>query len=212
MHSFLNTKANPYVDAGYSTFTAEVASTFNERLLIRHLLEKPGIDDETRLYLLGEQLEGIRTTIYRQTLFAEFERRLHELAEAGTPITAELLTKTYGDLVRKYYGPGFAMGPNDGVEWTYIPHFYWKFYVFAYATGLSSGIALADKVAAGDEAARKGYLAMLEEPSSSPPLAALKKTGLDLPDAIEAALKLMNQTITEMEQIAAKRGTAASRR
>ena len=205
MHSALNAKANPYVDAGYSTFTAEIASTFNERLFIRHLLAKPGISDETRLYLLGELVEGIRTTIYRQTLFAEFERAAHRLAEAGTPITAELLTKTYGDLVRKYYGPGFTMGKDDGAEWAYIPHFYWKFYVFAYATGLSSGIALADRVAAGDEAARTGYLAMLEEPSSTPPLAALAKTGLKLGDAVDAALRLMNATITEMERIAAKR-------
>ena len=205
MHSYLNAGANQYLDSGYSTFTAEIASTFNERLLLRHLLAKPDVDDQTRLYLLGELVEGIRTTIYRQTLFAEFERRAHELAEAGTPITAELLTKTYADLVRKYYGPGYTMGQNDGVEWSYIPHFYWKFYVFSYATGLSSGIALADRVASGDEAARKGYLAMLKEPSSTPPLKALSKTGLDLDKAVDAALSLMDRTVTEMERLAAKR-------
>nr|HPQ81572.1 M3 family metallopeptidase [bacterium] len=179
--------------------------TFNERLLMRHLLSKPDVDDTTRLYLLGEIAEGIRTTIYRQTLFAEFERRAHELAEAGTPITAELLNRTYADLVRKYYGPGFTMGENDGIEWSYVPHFYWKFYVFTYATGLSSGIALADKVASGDKAALDGYLAMLKEPSSTPPLVALAKTGLNLRDAVGAALKLMERTVAEMERIASRR-------
>ena len=206
MHSFLNTRANPYVDSGYSTFTAEIASTFNERLLMRHLIEKPGIDDQTRLYLLGEMLERIRTTIYRQTLFAEFERKVHGLAEAGTPITAEVLNQEYARLIRRYYGPGLTMGKDDGVEWAYIPHFYWKFYVSSYATGLSSGIALADRVASGDAKAAEGYRKMLQEPGETPPLEALKKTGLDLakPDAIEAALKLMDRTITEMERIAAK--------
>ncbi len=207
MHSFLNAKANPYVDAGYSTFTAEIASTFNERLLMRHLLAKPGIDDKTRLYLLGEMLERIRTTIYRQTLFAEFERKVHGLAEAGTPITAEVLNREYGRLIRRYYGPGLTMGRDDEVEWAYIPHFYWKFYVSSYATGLSSGIALADRISAGDAKAAEGYLKMLQEPGETPPLEALKKTGLDLtkPDAIQAALTLMDRTITEMERIAAKR-------
>lgn len=206
MHSFLNTKANPYVDSGYSTFTAEIASTFNERLLLRHLLAKPGIDDGTRLYLLGEMLERIRTTIYRQTLFAEFERKAHELAEAGTPITAEVLDREYARLIRRYYGPGLTMGKDDAVEWAYIPHFYWKFYVSSYATGLSSGIALADRIAGGDAKAAEGYRRMLEEPSETPPLQALRKAGLDLtkPDAIEAALTLMDRTITEMERIAAK--------
>ncbi|HPM41034.1 MAG TPA: M3 family oligoendopeptidase [bacterium] len=205
MHSYLNSRANSYVDSGYSTFTAEIASTFNERLLIRHLLGKPNLDDATRLYLLGELVEGIRTTIYRQTLFAEFELRAHELAEKGTPITAELLNKTYADLVKKYYGPGFRMGDNDALEWAYIPHFYWKFYVFSYATGLSSGIALADKVAGGDKATLEGYLAMLREPVSTPPLAALSKTGLELSEAVDAALSLMDRTVAEMERIAARR-------
>lgn len=213
LHSFLNAKANSYMDAGYSTFLAEIASTLNERLLLQYLLNKPHVDDQTKLYLLGELLERIRTTIYRQTLFAEFERTIHGLAAAGTPITAELLTKHYAELIKKYYGPGFTMGPNDGVEWAYIPHFYWKFYVFSYATGLSSGIALADRVAKGDTAARDAYLALLKEPAITPPIEALKKTGLDLtkPIAIEEALKLMDTTITEIDRIAGKHGSATAR-
>lgn len=207
MHSYLNNEANSYQDFGSSTTLAEIASTFNEKLFSDHLLGKYRDNDDMRLYLLGERVETIRTTIIRQTLFAEFEKRIHDYAEAGTPLTADLMNKTYGDLIKKYFGPGFTVGKNDDIEWAYIPHFYYKFYVYAYATGLSSAIDLAGKVGGGDTKARDRYLAMLKEPRFTPPLTALKKAGVDLtkPDAIQAAMDLMNRSITEMEKIAAKK-------
>jgi len=206
MHSRINNAAQPYPDAGYSSLTAEIASTFNEMLLYKHLLAKYRGDDKTRLYLLGKIVDSIRTTIYRQTLFTEFELKLHGFAEAGTPITADLLNKTYADLVRLYYGDGFTVGPDDAVEWSYIPHFYWKHYVFSYACGLASSIALSEKVAAGDAKTRDAYLAMLAEPREAAPVEILKKAGVDLtrPDAVQAAARLMDATITEMEALAAK--------
>jgi oligoendopeptidase F len=206
MHSYLNNAAQPYEMAGYSTLAAEIASTLNETLFINYLLNKFKDDDQTRLYLLGEQLEGIRTTIYRQTMFAEFEKKLHELAEAGEPVTAELYNKTYKGLVQKYYGPGFTIDENDEIEWAYIPHFYWKFYVYSYAAGLSSGIAMSEKIMAGGEKGSEQYLAFLKSPAIVPPVEAIKKGGVDLtaPGAIEAAAKKMSLVIDEMERILAK--------
>lgn len=203
MHSAINAKAQPYETFGYSTFTAEIASTFNEMLVLQHLLKKYAGDDRMQLFLLGNLLETIRTTIYRQTLFSEFERKVHAFAEAGEPITATLLNATYRDLIRAYYGPGLTLDDNDGIEWAYIPHFYWKYYVFSYATGLASGIALAEKVGAGDTGARDRYLAMLREPTTAAPLEILKKAGLDLtgPGVVTAAARLMDATVTQMEKI-----------
>ncbi|MBT3180920.1 MAG: oligoendopeptidase F, partial [Deltaproteobacteria bacterium] len=196
MHSYLNMKVQPYVNFGYSTFTAEIASTFNETLLNKYLTKKYENDDDMRFYILGNLLEQIRTTIYRQTLFAEFEKKIHEFAETGTPITAKLLNKTYIDLVKRYYGPGFTIDKNDNVEWAFIPHFYYKYYVFTYATGLSSGIALATKVLDEGDAARDKYIDMLQSSAHSPPLEILKKAGADLtkPYVIKAAANLMNET------------------
>jgi oligoendopeptidase F len=206
MHSWLNMKAQPYPDHGYSSLTAEIASTLNEVLLSKYQLKKYQGDDQTRLALLGDMLDRIRTTIYRQTLFTEFELKLHGFIEAGTPVTPELLNKTYADLVKLYYGEGFTVGPDDGVEWSYIPHFYWKHYVFSYACALASSISLADKIAAGDAGARDRYLAMLEKPREDAPVAILKEAGVDLTktDALDAAAKLLDETITEMEALADK--------
>jgi oligoendopeptidase F len=206
VHSHINMKARPYPDFGYSSLTAEIASTLNEMLLYKHLLAKYKGDDKTRLYLLGKIVDTVRTTLYRQTLFTEFELALHGFAEAGTPITAELLGRTYGDLVRLYYGPGFSMGENDGIEWAYIPHFYWKHYVFSYACGLASAIALSERIAAGDVKTRDAYLAMLAEPRAAAPVEILRKAGVDLdkPDAVAAAAKMMDEMMTEMETLAEK--------
>jgi oligoendopeptidase F len=204
MHSLINNKANADPDAGYSTLTAEIASTFQEMLLSRHLLKKYEGDRKMRLHLLSQLADRIRGTIYRQVLFTEFELKLHAFAEAGTPITAELLNKTYADLVKTYYGPGFALGEHDGIEWSYVPHFYWKHYVFSYACGLASAIALADKVGAGDAGARGRYLAMLAAPRESHPVETLRAAGVDLlsPDAIASAARALDATVAEMEKLA----------
>lgn len=206
LHSHLSMTHQPYVTSSYVPFLAEIASTFNEKLLSDHLLARAKSDDE-RLFLLSQLVDRIRTTIFRQALFAQFEHEIHAAAEKGTPLTAEVLDKTYGRLLRAYYGPDLTIGPNDETEWAYIPHFYYKYYVFTYATGLSAGIALASRVKAGDTKARDAYLAMLSSGSSKPPLELLKAAGVDLtkPTVIEAAARVMDETISEMERILAKK-------
>ncbi len=202
IHSHLSMKHQPYVTASYASFIAEIASTFNEKLLSDYLLAHARTDAE-KLYILAELAETIRTTIYRQTLFAEFELAVHTAAERGTPLTAKLLNKTYAGLIRRYYGKGFTMGPDDDVEWAYIPHFYWKYYVFTYATGLSAGIALAERVQKGGTKARDAYLGMLRGGSSKPPLQLLKGAGVDLtkPHAFRTAARLLDRTVARMEKL-----------
>lgn len=202
LHTHLSNTHQPYPTADYASFNAEIASTCNEVLLTDYLLANAKTKDE-KLSILNELLESIRTTIYRQTLFEEFELAAHTAAEKGTPITSELLDGIYRDLVRTYYGDGFTLGENDGLEWSYIGHFYYKFYMYTYATGLSSGIALAEKMEGGDPKAVEAYLGMLKGGSSKPPLTLLKEAGVDLtrPDAVIAAARLMDHTITEMEKL-----------
>jgi len=206
LHSHLSMKHQPYVTAGYAPFNAEIASTLNEKLLSDYLIANAKSDAE-KLYLLNELVETIRTTIYRQTLFSEFELAIHTAAEKGTPLTADFFNETYEKLVRTYYGDDFTVGKNDGIEWAYIPHFYYKYYVFTYATGLSSGIALSERVKTGGPEARAAYLGMLQGGSSKPPLALLRDAGVDLtkPDAIESAAKLLDDTLAQMEVLLAKR-------
>ena len=201
MHSHLSAEGQGYPDYRYVPFLAEIASTANEALLVDHLLEHAG-DDRVRASLLADQLESIRGTIYRQALFAEFELAVHRFAEEGTPITAGLLEQTYLELLRAYYGDAYHLGPDDGMEWAYIPHFYWKYYVWVYATGLSSGIAIADRVRQGP-AERDAFLRMLESGNSRPPLDLLRDAGVDLsrPDAIEAALARFSRSLGELEAL-----------
>jgi oligoendopeptidase F len=202
VHSHLSNANQPYLLSRYSMFLAEIASTCNELLLSQYMMANASSDAE-RAWLLAELAESIRSTIYRQTQFAEFELRLHELAEAGEPITAERLNAIYEGLLRDYYGPGYTIDSDDVVEWAYIPHFYYKYYVFVYATGMSSGIALAEKVADGGPAAVEAYLGMLGGGNSKPPLELLGGAGVDLtkPDAIAAALELFDRTVTELEEL-----------
>ncbi len=202
VHSYLSMKHQPYITFNYAPFNAEIASTVNEKFLSDYLL-KNAKNDKQRLYLLGELAETIRTTIYRQTLFAQFELALHTFVEEGVPITAKLLNKTYGDLIRAYYGPDFTMGKNDELEWSYIPHFYYKYYVFTYATGLSSGISLATLIQEGGDKAREAYLGMLKGGSSQPPLDLLRGAGVDLtkPQAYQTVAKLFDDTLARMEAL-----------
>jgi len=205
LHSHLAMQAQPYANFRYVPFLAEVASTCNEALVSDYLLAHAA-DDAERAYLLMSRLEDIRTTIFRQTMFAEFERTVHGFVEAGTPVTATLLEQTYRGLVSDYYGPGFTIDPDDGLEWAYIPHFYYKYYVYAYATGLASGIAIADRVRTLGEPAVAAYLGMLEGGCSAPPLVLLREAGVDLtrPDAISAAMATFARTLEEVEQLVAR--------
>ena len=179
LHSHLAMTHQPYVTSGYPPFLAEIASTTNEKLFSDYMIAHAKSDDE-KLYLLSLMAERIRTTIYRQALFAEFELAAHQAAEKGIPLTAAFLDKTYADLIRAYYGPDFVLGPNDGMEWGYIHHFYYKYYVFSYSTGLTAGIALAEKVKTEGAPARDAYLGMLKAGCSRPPLDLLKSAGVDL--------------------------------
>ncbi len=203
LHSWYSSNSQPPQYRGYTTFLAEVASTCNEALLTNHLLEKYEDDPAMKLMLLNQRLESIRLTIFRQTLFADFELAFHEHAEAGNPLTAEWLNAKYAELIATYYGPGFAMGENDECEWMFIPHFYYNFYVFSYATGLTSGLALAEEISeSGDDAARRYIDNMLKAGSSAPPLEILARAGVDLetPAPIQSAMDLFAETVEEFER------------
>ncbi len=202
LHSYLAMNNQPYTGYRYVPFLAEIASTCNQALLSDYLVAISKNKDE-KIGILAAELETIRTTIYRQTLFSEFERKVHGYVEDGTPITAELLDETYAGLVKRYYGPGFTMDENDGMEWAYIPHFYFKYYVYSYATGLCSGIAIAERLKTGGDKAVEEYLGMLEGGCSKAPLDLLRDAGVDLskPDAIESALQRFDRTVTELAEL-----------
>jgi oligoendopeptidase F len=205
LHSHLAMTAQPYASFRYTPFLAEIASTCNESLLSDYLVSRSTDPAETT-YLLVERLETIRTTIFRQTMFAEFERRVHGFVEDGTPITAALLDRTYRELVQRYYGPGYTLDADDGMEWAYIPHFYYKYYVYSYATGLSSGIAIADRVKNLGPPAATAFLDMLRGGASAPPLELLASAGVDLttPAALDAAMMTFERTLHEVEKLLEK--------
>ncbi|MFH1754739.1 MAG: oligoendopeptidase F [Candidatus Latescibacterota bacterium] len=202
LHSYLAMSNQPYHNYRYVAFLAEIASTCDEALLSDYLIAKAKNKDE-KAGLLAAELESIRTTIYRQTLFSEFERMVHGYIEKGTPITASLLNQTYSDLIKRYYGPGFTVDKDDEMEWAYIPHFYYKYYVYSYATGLCSGIAIAERVKKMGDKAVEPYLGMLKGGCSDAPLELLRGAGVDLtkPDAIESALQRFDRRITELAKL-----------
>jgi oligoendopeptidase F len=202
MHSYFAMNNQPYLTWRYPPFLAEIASTCNEALLSRYMIDNAKSKKE-KAWLLSELLETIRTTIYRQTLFAEFELRLHQLAESGEPIGAQKLNEIYSELIKTYYGPNYTFDKNDEIEWAYIPHFYYKYYVFTYANGLSAGIAFAEKITKEGKSAQDAYLGMLKGGSAKSPLELLKDAGLDMtkPDAIISALNLFDKTVDELDQL-----------
>ena len=209
MQSYLSNKAQPYPLANYPIFVAEVASTFNETLLIDHVLGTI-TDPDTRLSILGNYLENIKGTVFRQTQFAEFELRMHELAQKGQPITGDALAKLYMDITKRYYGHDQKVCVIDDYvahEWSYIPHFYRDFYVFQYATSFTASEALAEKVKSGDPVATKKYLTFLSAGGSKYPVDLLKDAGVDMTtdEPLDLTMKAMNRVMDEMEQILAKK-------
>src|SRR5262245_7664025 len=213
MQSYFSNKAQPYPLANYPIFVAEVASTFNESLLIDSVL-KTIKDDDTRLSLLGNYLENIKGTMFRQKQFAEFELRMHELAAKGEEVTGDSLSKLYLDITKKYYGDADGICKVDDYiahEWSYIPHFYRDFYVFQYATSFTASEALASKVKAGDRAARDRYLAFLSAGGSKYPIDLLRDAGVDMTtdEPLDLTIKTMNRVMDEMEAILAKRAPSA---
>jgi len=205
MHSYYSNRTQPYATADYSTFVAEVASTFNEALLIDYMLKQIK-DKPTRLSLLGSYLENIKATVFRQTKFAEFELRMHEKGLKSEPITGDALATLYFDIVRHYYGHDQKIVVVDDYvanEWSYIPHFYSDFYVFQYATSFTAAEALAARVIGGDADATAKYLTFLGSGSSKYPIDLLKEAGVDMTtDApLDQTMETMNRVMDEMEEI-----------
>ncbi|MBI4265093.1 MAG: oligoendopeptidase F [Acidobacteria bacterium] len=205
MHSHYSNTTQPYALANYPTFVAEVASTFNEALLIDYMLTQVK-DDATRLALLGNYLEGIKATVFRQTQFAEFELRVHEMGLKGEPITGDALAKLYLDMTKRYYGHDqrvVIVDDDIAHEWSYIPHFYRDFYVFQYATSFTAAEALATKVTEGDAAAKQRYLTFLSAGGSKYPIDLLKEAGVDMTtdEPLDLTIRKMNRVMDEMEAI-----------
>ncbi len=202
MHSWYSARTQPYEYHDYTIFLAEIASTFNEQLLARRLLEK-STDSKTRAWIINRELDSIRTTIFRQTMFAEFELRTHEKAEAGEPLTAQAFRAIYRELLDDYFGPDFAMDDALELECFRIPHFYRGFYVYKYATGLSAAIALAERVLNGGMKERDDYLNFLKAGCSADPLDILKAAGVDMekPEPIVDAMKRFETLTDELEAL-----------
>ncbi|HSI36333.1 MAG TPA: oligoendopeptidase F [Tepidisphaeraceae bacterium] len=200
MHSWYSSRNQPYQYYSYTIFVAEVASTFNEMLLAEHLMKSAKTDNE-RAYLINRQLDGIRGTIIRQTMFAEFEKVTHALVEAGEPLTVDLLRKEYRKLLELYFGPEFVIDPELEVECLRIPHFYRAFYVYKYATGLSAAIALSQRVLAGGQQELGDYLGFLKGGSSKWPLDLLRDAGVDMekPEPVNTALAYFDRLVTELD-------------
>jgi len=209
LHSHLANRAQPYPTAGYSIFIAEVASTFNEALLLDRMLREAGSDDE-RLMLLGSYLETVRGTFFRQAMFAEFELAVHTMVEDGEALTGARLSRLYGELLRRYHGHDQGVVEIDdlyAVEWAYIPHFYYNYYVFQYATSLAASALFAEEVLAGQDGARERYLGLLEAGGSAYPYRLLRDAGVDLaaPEPYRALEKRAAWAIDEIEKILARR-------
>jgi len=200
MHSFYSARKQPYQYYDYVIFVAEVASTFNEQLVHKHLMDRAP-DDRHRAFLVNRQIDAMRGTIFRQTMFAEFEKVAHATAEAGEPLTVAKFKEIYHGLLAEYFGPGFALDEQLDLECFRIPHFYRAFYVYKYATGMSAAIALAERVTAGGRRELKDYLDFLAGGSSKDPLDLLRGAGVDMekPDAVETALGQFEGLVEELD-------------
>lgn len=201
MHSHLADTTQPYVDAQYPLILAEVASTFNEALFMRYMLKNTS-DKVEKQFLTNYFLEQFRTTMFRQVMFSEFEMKIHDMAESGKPLTADSLNDTYMKLNELYYGKDMAIDELISLEWARIPHFYRAFYVYKYATGFASAIALSNMVLEGSTAEQQRYLNFLKSGGKNFPLDLLKEAGVDLtkPDTVAGALKTFTSLVNEMEQ------------
>jgi len=199
MHRYYSVENQPFVNSQYTIFTAEVASTVNENLLHHYLLKRAKNNHEKAM-LLSEQLDKIRSTFYRQTFFADFEKQVHELVESDQPITPETLCNLYEGLNRYYHGPDFVIDPELRCEWCRIPHFYQNFYVYQYATGLSAAISLADQMLTEGEPAIKRYRHFLTTGGSDYSINLLKQAGVDMstPKPIEDTLANFERTMKEL--------------
>jgi oligoendopeptidase F len=203
MHSYFSKKHQPYVDHDYTIFVAEVASTFNEDLLSRYLLELYKDDPKMKAYILNREIDNIRATLFRQTMFAEFEKIIHAIVETNAALTLDVLTEKYQQLLEAYFGNTLVLDPELALECLRIPHFYSAFYVYKYATGVSAAIALADKVAREGVMARQAYLGFLKLGGSQFPLQELLEAGVDMrsPEPVKRALNQFSALVDELVEI-----------
>ncbi len=202
MHTWLAQRTQRYQDADYPIFLAEVASTFNEELLTHYLLERT-TDPKMRAYIINRQIDDIRGTLFRQTMFAEFEKIIHALEESGAALTLDVFKSEYRQLLEAYFGPGVVLDPELDLECLRIPHFYSAFYVYKYATGVSAALALAQGVLTRAPGAVEAYLGFLKSGGSKFPLETLKTAGVDMrtPGPVESTLRLFDRRLTELEAL-----------
>ncbi|MEQ1897206.1 MAG: oligoendopeptidase F [Vicinamibacterales bacterium] len=207
MHSYYSNRAQPYPTATYQTFVAEVASTFNEELLVDYMLARL-TDPAARLSVLGNYLEGIKGTVFRQTQFAEFERALHAMGERGEALTGESISRLYLGITRRYYGHAEGIcevGDVIAHEWSFIPHFYRDFYVFQYATSFTASTALAARVQAGEPGARERYLRFISSGGAQYPIELLRDAGVDMTtdEPLDLTIRKMERVMDDVEQLVA---------
>ena len=202
MHSWYSVHNNPFLSYDYTIFEAEVASTFNEELVFEYLLKNSKTEDEKK-YLLSMRADDILATLYRQTMFAEFELKAHEYVEKGTPLTAELLRKTYRELLELYFGPEMHFESNSDMEGLRIPHFYSAFYVYKYATGISAALALAKRVTSGGDKEREDYFAFLKSGGSRYPIESLKVAGVDMEstEPVQKACDTFREIVQQLKKM-----------
>ena len=202
MHTYFSVKHQSYEYYSYAIFVAEVASTFNEQLLTRHLLSQAK-DDQHRAYLINNAIDDIRSTIIRQTMFAEFEKITHAMVEAGEPLTVESIKSTYRKLLEDYFGPDFVIDEQLSLECLRIPHFYRAFYVYKYATGLSAAIALSERVLSGGKQELQDYLGFLKGGGSKFPLELMRDAGVDLetPQPVDAAMQKFSELVDQLDAL-----------
>jgi oligoendopeptidase F len=210
MHSYLSRSSQPYVYADYDIFCAEVASTANEILLQQYVLERV-TDPNIKLFLLSELLEGFRGTVFRQTMFSEFEQRVHKMAEQGLPLTPDSLAAAYGEIMKKYYGPDYTHDDLVSEYWIRIPHFYYNFYVYKYATSYCAASNIVNRITAGEPGAVEAYLKFLSSGSSKYPLELLREAGVDMtsPKPIQDAMKWFEKMLDQTEELLGQRTAGA---
>ena len=202
MHTWFSQKSQKYQDYDYPIFLAEVASTFNEELLTHHLLEQTR-DPKMRAYIINRQIDDIRGTLFRQTMFAEFEKVIHEIEESGDALTLDSFKSEYHKLLAGYFAENFVLDPQLDLESLRIPHFYSAFYVYKYATGISAAVALSEKVLRGEAGAVDAYLDFLKSGGSRFPLETLKAAGVDMTTSapIESTLRVFERRLGELEEL-----------
>jgi len=202
MHTWFAQRSQTFQDYDYPIFLAEVASTFNEELLTHHLLDKT-TDKKRRAYIINRQIDDLRGTLFRQTMFAEFEKIIHAIEERGDPLTLDIFKSEYGLLLRAYFGDAVVLDPELSLECLRIPHFYNAFYVYKYATGISAAVALSERVLAGESGSAEKYLNFLKSGGAQFPLETLQAAGVDMttPAPIESTLRLFERRLNELETL-----------